>query len=59
MENKLTVRVKNVYGKKTVYPVCNRSQILARMLGQVTLTLDNVIDIKKLGFELNIVPETL
>jgi hypothetical protein len=47
---KIVVRVKNIYGNKTVYPVCENAQLLARIAGHSTLTSTTVDLIKKLGY---------
>lgn len=47
----ITIEVKNVYGKQTIYPACEKSEIFASMLGQKTLTTSDLTKIKSLGFE--------
>ena len=34
----ITVRVRNVYGNKTIYPVCDKAKIFAQLAGHSTLT---------------------
>jgi hypothetical protein len=47
----LRVEVKRHYGQTTVYPRCPVSRLFCELLGQKTLTRENVEKIKKLGFE--------
>lgn len=49
----ITVRVKNTYGKTVFYPECRMAQQFADMLGQKTLTRDDLTKIKNM--EINIV----
>lgn len=48
----INIQIRDVYGKPTVYPACERSRIFARMLGQKTLTQADITNIKALGFEI-------
>lgn len=59
LNERITVRVREVYGRRLIYPVCERAKIFAELTGQKTLTDKAVEKIKKLGFGLTIVPETL
>lgn len=47
----IEVEVKNIYGKDTFYPLCNKAILLARLTGNKTLTLDALKTIKNLGYE--------
>lgn len=49
----ITVRVKNTYGKTVFYPECRLAHQFADMLGQKTLTRDDLTKIKNM--EVNIV----
>lgn len=49
------VQVKNVYGNETIYPVCDKAKTFASMVGQKTLTRDNIEHIKKLGYSVEVV----
>lgn len=53
----LKVRIKNVYGNETIYPVCDKARVFARMLGQSTLTRRDIASIKELGFTFDVVSE--
>lgn len=46
----LEVEVKNVYGRDVVYPVCEKSRLLAQLSGNRTLTPEAVAVIKTLGY---------
>lgn len=52
----IQVRVKHVYGKETIYPVCPHAMTFAAMVEQKTLTRENIAYIKKLGFLVELVP---
>ena len=47
---KIIVEVKSVYGVETVYPVCEKAKLFAKMLGTKTLTHDALCHIEQLGF---------
>lgn len=44
------VEIKDVYGVKTIYPVCEKAQLFASIAGTKTLTERAVRDIKLLGY---------
>jgi hypothetical protein len=46
----ITVRVKNIYGNKTVYPVCDKAKIFAQIAGHSTLTSATLDGIRRLGY---------
>lgn len=46
----ITVKIKNVYGNDTIYPVCAMAQGFANLLKQKTLTLNDCHKIKAMGF---------
>lgn len=46
----ITVTVRNVYGKETVYPACSASQVFARIAGTTTLTPQTLALVKALGY---------
>lgn len=51
---KITVQIKNVYGNQTIYPICESAKTFAAMLGQRTLTMENIHYIKALGYEVEV-----
>ena len=51
MEKYLYVVTKTVYGNELVYPLCERSKVLAKLCGTKTLTEKHIRLIEKLGYE--------
>ena len=51
------VRVMDVYGKRVVYPVCDKAKVFASIADTVTLTEANLKRIKKLGYEIHVIPQ--
>lgn len=49
---KIAVKIKNVYGNPTVYPVCDNAKLFAKIANTKTLTRDTLEQIKKLGYEI-------
>ncbi|QEL18728.1 hypothetical protein [Limnoglobus roseus] len=56
---KITVKVREVYGNKTIYPVCDKAKLFAKMLGQKTLTHSNLCLIEQIGFLIEAEQQTL
>ena len=52
------VEIKEVYGNRTIYPINDQAQLLARIAGTKTLTASTVELAKKLGFHFEIVQPT-
>lgn len=50
----IQVQVKTIYGNKTIYPICEKAKIFASMVGQKTLTMQDVEHIKKLGYTVEV-----
>lgn len=48
------VSIKSVYGMEKIYPANAWAEIFAEMLGQKTLTRDNIAHIKRLGFQVEV-----
>jgi hypothetical protein len=46
----LEVEVKNLYGRDVIYPVCEKSRLLAQLSGNRTLTSEAIAVIKRLGY---------
>jgi hypothetical protein len=55
----ITVRITNVYGQKTVYPVCETAKIFADIAGTKTLKPTTINSIKALGYTINVQAETI
>jgi hypothetical protein len=51
----ITVRIQDVYGKQTIYPVCDKAKTFAALTGCKTLTNAALTHIQSLGY--TIVPE--
>ena len=47
----IEVEVKNIYGKETFYPLCDKAILLTRLTGNKTLTIDSLKTIRSLGYE--------
>jgi hypothetical protein len=54
---KITVRVRNIYGNRTVYPVCDKAKIFAQMAGHSTLTAATLDGIRRLGYLIEVEQE--
>lgn len=50
----LLITIKNVYGKETVYPICDISKGLTAFKGQKTLTENDILSLKKLGYSFKV-----
>lgn len=51
------VRVMDVYGKRVVYPVCEKAKVFASIADTKTLTETTLRCIRKLGYEIHPVPQ--
>jgi len=51
---KITVEIKNVYGKELVYPICDTAHHLADLSNASTLTPKAIRLIKQLGYEIEV-----
>jgi hypothetical protein len=59
MDLKIVVRVRNIYGNKTVYPVCDKAKIFAQIAGHSTLTSATLDGIRRLGYLIEVQQETV
>jgi hypothetical protein len=52
----LLVSIKNVYGNEVIYPECPKSELIARMLRQKTLTRRDIdyLQSETLGYTINV-----
>jgi hypothetical protein len=55
----ITVRIKNVYGNETIYPVCEKAKAFANIAGTTTLTRHVIAQIKAMGFAITVAQQTL
>ena len=55
-EHFIQVRVMDVYGKRVVYPVCEKAKVFASIADTKTLTETTLRCIRKLGYEINVIP---
>ena len=51
------VRVMDVYGKRVVYPVCEKAKVFASIADTKSLTEANLRRIQKLGYTIHVVPQ--
>ena len=50
----IEVRIKQVWGNDTIYPVCESAHTFADLLNQRTLTNRDIASIKKLGYTIKV-----
>jgi hypothetical protein len=50
----ITVKFKDVYGNRLVYPVCDTAKHFAAIAGTKTLSSPTLAHIKAIGFEIQI-----
>ena len=55
----ITVKIRNVYGVKKVYPVSNKARLFANIAGTKTLTDYTIAKIKELGYTIEVAQQTL
>lgn len=55
----LLIKIKNVYGNETVYPVCENSQLMCELLKVQTFTERSINILKKLGYTFTVQSQTL
>ncbi len=56
---KITVTIREVYGKRTVYPACDKARLFADLLNTKTLTGRALHYIRDLGFEVEVAQQNL
>jgi hypothetical protein len=59
MEQTIIVRVRNIYGNRTVYPACDKAKIFAQLAGHSTLTPATLDGIRRLGYLIEVEQEVL
>lgn len=57
--NTITVRIRQVYGRDTVYPVCERALIFALLIGQKSFGPHDLAKIRSLGYTIETEQQTL
>lgn len=55
----ITVQLRDVYGNRLVYPVCDTAKHFAAIAGTKTLSSPALAHIKAIGFDINIQQEAL
>ena len=55
----LKVKIKNVFGNKTIYPTCDKGKLLAKFKNQKTLTENDVLMLKELGYTFTVEADEL
>jgi hypothetical protein len=50
----ITIRIEKNYGLQTIYPVCEQSQLLAKLAGTKTITAHALETIRALGYEIQL-----
>ena len=56
---KITVKFKDVYGNRLIYPVCDNAQHFAFIAGTKTLSTVVLKTIEAMGYDIKIEQETL
>ena len=54
-KTEVLIQIKNHYGVDRYYPLCENGWAFRSIAGSVTLTKQNLSDIKKLGFRIKVV----
>ena len=57
--NIIKVEVKQVYGLERIYPSCNTSKLLNNLMPTKTFTIQDLVNIKKLGYQVESVGSKL
>lgn len=55
----IIVKIKNVYGTDTIYPVCAYAEEFAKLAGTKTLTKAAIASIRALGFKVVLEQQTI
>lgn len=53
----IKVRIRQVYGRDAIYPVCEKACAFAKLAGQTTLTSREISLIKALGYSVAVVQD--
>ena len=57
--NTIQVQIRDVYGRQTAYPVCDKAKLFAKLAGTATLTHDARQIILALGYNIEVVGREL
>ena len=57
--DKIQVQIRDVYGRQTAYPVCDKAKLFAKLAGTATLTHDARQIILALGYNIEVLPRQL
>ena len=55
----IQVQIRDVYGRQTAYPVCDKAKLFAKLAGTATLTHDARQIILALGYNIEVLPRQL
>jgi ribosomal protein L19 len=55
----IQVKIKNVYGVERIYPVNDTAILLIKLLKKKTIDRDEIEVIKKLGYQIEVITESL
>lgn len=58
MNRTIQIRVKDVYGRETYYPVNEEAQLIAKLAGTRTLTSEALTIAKQLGYTVETLPRS-
>ena len=51
IDRRLVVKKKTVWGTERIYPVCEKSRLFTRLIGQKTLDKSAIVLIRQLGYD--------
>lgn len=57
--NTIQVQIRDVYGRQTAYPVCDKAKLFAKLANTTTLTHDARQIIRALGYNIEVLPRQL
>lgn len=55
----IQVQIRDVYGRQSAYPVCDKAKLFAKLAGTTTLTHATLCIIEQLGYTIEVEPRTL
>lgn len=50
----IKVEIKSVYGQDRIYPVCDKAKMFTALTGNKTLSQIDIVQIKALGFDVEV-----